>query len=179
MKVTKQITIEATAEKVWQIFAHDFDNAHLWMSSVPSSYGEKVGDHQEGSVSAGRVCELNGDPNGLKASESFLAFDEETKTCTVQVDLVNAPFILPIYKNILDFSVTDIGLDTGAPQALVTWEVTPHLKPLANLVAPLVKFGLGLLMSQITEELKFFAENGTPHPRKLKSISNLEPATNE
>ena len=49
------------------------------------------------------------------------------------------------------------------------WDVTVKVKPLANLVYPLVKLGLSVLFGQVPEELKYFVENDAPHPRKLKA----------
>jgi hypothetical protein len=103
VKIIKKIEINASADKVWKVFAHDFDRASQWMSSVPNSYGEDVGERFEGAQSAGRVCELDGDPNGMKASESFLAYDDKARTCTVDIDLVDGPTLIPISGNVLDF----------------------------------------------------------------------------
>jgi hypothetical protein len=172
MRIMKQIEISASADKVWKVFAHDFDRASQWMSSVPNSYGEDVGESFEGSHSAGRVCELDGDPNGIKASESFLAYDEAARTCTVNIDLVNAPALIPIRGNVLDFSLDE----NGPNKSTVKWVITPKLKPLAYVIAPLVKLGLGVFIGQITEELKYFIENGTPHPRKVKASNKMNKA---
>lgn len=174
MKITKIISIEASADKVWQIFAHDFNNASEWMSSVPHSTGKNLGQLFDGAKSSGRVCELDANPDGIKASEKFLAYDENKKTCSVEIDIVNAPAIVPIYGNVLAFSVKT----NGTEKSEVTWEVTPKLKPWSSPISLLVKFVLGLFFSQILEEFKYFAENGEPHPRKLKAISKMKPALN-
>ena len=179
MKITKHVTIEASADKVWKVFAHDFDTASEWMASVPKSYGKNVGQQFEGAKSSGRVCELDANPDGIKASERFLAYDETNKTCTVEVSLLNTPALVPILRNVLNFSVKE----SGQNQSAVTWIVTPQLKPFASLLYPLtyplIKFGLGMFMGQITGELKYFVENGEPHPRKVKAVSKMKLATNE
>ncbi len=175
MKITKHVTIEASAEKVWKVFAHDFDQASEWMASVPNSYGKNLGKEFEGAKSSGRVCELDANPNGIKASESFLAYDEKNKSCTVDISLLNTPALVPILGNVLNFSVKD----SGQNQSSVTWIITPKLKPFAYLLYPLIKFGLGLFIGQIIGELKYFVENGKPHPRKVKAIGKMQLATNE
>ena len=178
MKITKHVTIEASADKVWKVFAHDFDQASEWMASVPKSYGKNLSKEFEGAKSSGRVCELDANPNGIKASEEFLAYDEKNKSCTVEISLLNTPALVPILRNVLNFSVKD----SGQNQSAVTWIVTPKLKPVASLLYPLtyplIKFGLGLFMGQITEELKYFVENGEPHPRKVKAMGKMKLATN-
>jgi hypothetical protein len=58
----------------------------------------------------------------------------------------------------------------------VKWVVTPKPKPLAYVIAPLIKLGLGIFIGQITEELKYFVENDIPHPRKVKATSKMNAA---
>ena len=169
MKITKTATIEESIDKVWNVFAHDFDNAYKWMASVPKSYGKALGEKFEGAQTAGRVCELDGNPDGIKASETILAYDEENKTCTVEILLVNAPFLVPIKGNILNFSAKEEGPDRTS----ILWEITPIIKPAAKIISPLIKIGVGKFMAQIIEELKYFVENGTPHPRKVKALEKF------
>lgn len=166
MKITKKIIIDAPREKIWKVFAHDFNDAGKWMSSIPKSYAEDLGEKFEGAHSKGRVCELGNDLKSMKASEKFLAYDEANHTCTVEIKFVNAPTLLPIKGNVLNFALKE-----KAPgRTLVHWEVTPMMKARVKFLFPLVKVGLGVFLIQILEELKHFVEHGTPHPRKIKAI---------
>lgn len=175
MKTTKIISINASADRVWDVFAHDFDNAYKWMASIPKSFGKDNGQHYEGCSSTGRVCELDSNPNGMKAQESFLAYNEECKSCTVLIEFLNTPFGFPLVKNVAEFSL----VEQGKSQSVVTFSITSTLKPLAFMIYPLIKFGFGFLFQQILEELKFYVENETPHPRKVKAINKVKLATNE
>jgi hypothetical protein len=168
MITTKKISINASSNAVWKIFATDFENAHIWMAGVPNSFGKELGKRHEGANSAGRVCELDSKANGLKAYETILNVDEKLKTMLVRITFKNAPFLIPIIANNADFNVTD----TTEGKSEVVFTVTSELKPIAYLFFPLIKLGLGVFIKQIIEELKFYVENGTPHPRKLKAISN-------
>jgi hypothetical protein len=85
----------------------------------------------------------------------------------VRITFKNAPFVIPIIANNADFNVTD----TADAKSEVVFTVTSELKPWAYLLFPLIKLGFGVFVSQIIEELKFYVENGTPHPRKLKALS--------
>lgn len=38
MKFTVTSKIKVNSEKVWKVFAHEFDSAYKWMASVPQSY---------------------------------------------------------------------------------------------------------------------------------------------
>ena len=175
MKTTKIITIDTAGDKVWDVFAHDFDNAYKWMASIPKSFGKDNGKKYPDSSSAGRVCELDSNPNGMKAKESFLAYSEENKTCTVLIEFLNTPFGFPLVQNVAEFSLTE----QGENQSVVTFSITSTLKPLAFIIYPIIKFGFGFFVKPIVEELKFYVENGTPHPRKVKAINKMKLATNE
>ena len=107
MKLTKTTKIDATADEVWALFAHRFEEADQWMASVPRSYGQQSGEKLEGATTAGRIVEMRPDGTGMKASERFVAYDEAAKTCSVRVDLIDAPRLFPVDHNSLDFSVVD------------------------------------------------------------------------
>lgn len=175
MKTTKKITIDATGDKIWTVFAHDFDNAYKWMASIPKSFGQDNGQRYSGASSSGRVCELDNNPNGMKAKESFLAYDEDKKSCTVLIEFLNTPFGFPLVKNVAEFSLSE----QVRNQSVVTFSVTSTLKPLAFIIYPIIKFGFGFFVKQIVEELKFYVENETPHPRKVKALNKIRLVRNE
>jgi hypothetical protein len=59
MKFTVTTPVSVPADKVWTVFAHEFNDAHKWMASVPHSYAKSNGEQFEGAQSCGRVCELD------------------------------------------------------------------------------------------------------------------------
>ena len=168
VQFTKTATVNASTDKVWEVFAHGFNDAHKWMASVPHSFAQDNGESFEGAESEGRVCELGQGPKGIKASEQFLAYNEENKTATVRIDFVDAPSFFPIKFNTLAFSLREISND----KCEMTWKFRSDIKPLAYLMWPILRLGFGVFVGQIVEELKFFVENGTPHPRKVKALKN-------
>jgi hypothetical protein len=84
IKFTIDTALTVPAEKVWTVFAHEFDDAQSW----------------------GRICEL--DQGGIQASEKFLNYNEQEKTCTIRIDFVGAPVFFPVDHNTLFFAVTDM-----------------------------------------------------------------------
>jgi hypothetical protein len=166
IKFTKKAVVNADADKVWRIFAHGFNDAYKWMASVNHSFAKNNGESFEGCQSNGRVCELSSDGKGIKASEQFLAYNEENKTATVRIDFLNTPFIFPVKFNTLDFSLKKIDGDTSE----MTWKFRSNIKFLSYLLWPLLRIGFGVFIKQIIEELTFYIENGTPHPRKIKAM---------
>jgi hypothetical protein len=172
IKFTKKTIVNADADKVWGIFAHGFNDAYKWMASVNHSFAKSNGESFEGSQSEGRLCELSSDGKGLKASEQFLAYNEENKTATVKIDFLDTPSLFPVKFNTLYFSLKDI--DGGKSE--MNWKFQSDIKSFGYLLWPLLRIGFGKFVGDIMGELKFYVENGTPHPRKIKAMKKLEAA---
>tara|TARA_B110000211_G_C14070841_1_gene549898 strand:+ start:593 stop:1120 length:528 start_codon:yes stop_codon:yes gene_type:complete len=166
IKFTKKITVNSNRNKIWEVFAHDFNNAYNWMASVPKSYHQSIGNMFEGAKTDGRVCELTSKPDGMKAIEQFLAYDEVNQTATVKIDFDNTPTVFPVKYNTLEFSMKEISED----QTEMTWKFSSRIKPLAYIMYPVIRNQFSTFVFEIMEELKFYVENGTPHPRKVKAI---------
>ncbi|MFT7648422.1 MAG: hypothetical protein ACI8Y4_003174 [Candidatus Poriferisodalaceae bacterium] len=170
MKFKRTMKVQASAEQVWTVFAHDFDHAYKWMASVPNSYGKENGAQFDNASTAGRVCELQPDPSGLKASEQFLAYDESAKRCTIRIDFVDTPRVFPVRYNSVEFSV----VDDAEGGSTTTWDFSSKIKPWAFPMWPLIRLGAPRFITQIGEELAHYVETGTPHPRKIAAIDKAE-----
>lgn len=172
MQFVKKQTVNASADRVWQVFAHDFDDAYKWMASVPESHAVANGPQFEGAQSCGRVCSIDGAPGDVKASERFLAYDEQAKTATVRIDFLNANALFPVHHNTLEFSVVDKGHGT----CVMTWVFHSKIRLWAYLIWPLLRIGFGIFVGQIIEELTCFVETGEPHSRKLAALKKANSA---
>lgn len=170
VKFTKKLTVKASPDQIWKVFAHDFNDAYKWMASVPNSYARSNGKLFDGAKSDGRLCELTTKENGMQASEQFLAYNEQEKTATVKIDFLNTPKGFPVRFNTLDFSMKDLG--NGETE--MTWKFRSRIKPLAYFTWPMLRIGFGKFVFGIMEELKHYVEFGTPHPRKVKAIRKQE-----
>lgn len=166
MKLTKTTKIDATADDVWTLFAHRFEEADQWMASVSRSYGHDSGETFEGSTSAGRIIEMQPDGKGMKASERFVAYNEAAKTCSVRVDLIDAPRVFPIDHNSLDFRVVD-DPDGGST---ATWVFGAAIKRWGYVMWPMLRMGMFKAWNQLCEEFQHYVETGAPHPRKVAAI---------
>ena len=147
--------------------AHDFEKADTWMAAVPKSYHKTDGTKIADAPMIGRVCEFTTKSNGLFADETILAYDEANQSMTVEVVPKNTPKVFPIQKNIVIMSVNSLGQN----QSEVVWVSKPILKRYTGFLSPVLKMGLGKGFGEILEELKYFAEEGKPHPRKVKKAS--------
>ena len=166
MNLTTTTKINATAADVWEVFAHKFDQADVWMASVPRSYPKEDSPRVRGAPTAGRICELQPDGKGMKVWERFVAYDEDTKTGSVLVDFLDTPRIFPMQNASLDFSV----VDDPEGGATATWVFGAKIRPWAYVMWPLLWRGMSVAWRELCEELQHYDETGTPHPRKLAAI---------
>lgn len=166
MKLTKTTKIDATADDVWALFAHRFEDADQWMAAVSRSYGLDSAERFEGATTAGRIVEGPPDGNGVKATERFVAYDEVAKTCSVRVDPFDTPRVFPLDHMSLDFSVVD-DPDGGST---ATWVFGATLKRWGYVMWPMLRIGMFKAWNQLCEDFQHYVETGTPHPRKVAAI---------
>ncbi len=155
MRITKKIVINKPIDQVWNLIAHDFDKAHLWMGPVPHSYALGDGVTSNGAPMEGRICHLSDKPDGAQAKEIITDFDETAKSLTFEVTSINVPAIVPIKKNIVSMSLRQL----GAGKTEVTWVSRPQLKLFAFPLYPLLRVGASAAFGSILRGLKDYAEN--------------------
>ena len=158
MKITKTVTINQPVEQVWDLVAHQFDKAHLWMGPIPHSVALGEGQSPVGAPMQGRVCDLSEDPDGAKVKEVITQFSEKNKTLTFDVLPVNNPAIVPIKQNSVHMSVRS----EGDGRTKVIWTASPQLKPAAYLFYPLLRLIFPVAFGKLLQGLKDYAEKNLP-----------------
>ncbi|MDB4286151.1 SRPBCC family protein [bacterium] len=160
MKTRTELVINKNAEAVWDIMGNQYAQVHLWSSNFKAS---KPG----------------GKPKlpGLDYLHRTTQTDRgETIQELDEFDPVNYSLAYHITKGAPKIAKEASGvwsLDVIEPEKTrVILEFSMEPNGLAGLIlTPLIKMKLGKAAAEIAQELKFYIENKTPHPRKLKSIS--------
>jgi hypothetical protein len=161
-KLNGQITINAPAEKVWRVLAHEFGSIGRWASTIPQS--EAVTDRPAPGDAqvCGRVCSTVV-PGFSAVREQFLYYDEQGMRFGYEATDGRPAFIMRAQNNwvvrALDpqTSVVEVRAELDLP-----WFSGVFL-------APLLKLFMGRTSAQLFEELKYYVERDQPHPRKLKA----------
>jgi len=155
MKFSKDIIINAPAEKVWDILAHKFADVGTWARSISHSVANHDLPKVNNSPVGGRLCNTSIG----KISEEFTAYDEEKMTFSFKGVITSKMFTNVISTNL----VTPIDENTSK----VT--VTPgiDLTMIGTLMYPMIKMSLSKTINEVLSDLKYFAENGKPSPEKL------------
>ncbi|MBX2821803.1 MAG: SRPBCC family protein [Rhodothermaceae bacterium] len=163
MTISKQITIDAPADEVWRVVAHDFHKADQWASSINRSTSVEAGPPPKSSPldAAGRACDTS--IGGIK--EQIVHYDEAHKRFGYQAKGEKMPFFV---KNLVNnWQVTE----QNSGSAKVDMKLNVELMPvIGTVMGPMMKLQMGKLLGEAVEELKFFIENGKPHPRKVKAM---------
>ena len=162
MKISKSIQINAPANTVWHVMAHEFENVSQWSSSVTHSEKTIGRNILDGADVSGRVCKS---PYGDQ-TEAFTHFDEAGKTFTYEPE--GQTFLVSRASN--TWQVESTGTGNGA--CLVNMNLELDLLPI---VAPIMYVPMWIFLRKVLnenlEELKYYTETGKVHPRKAQSIA--------
>lgn len=159
MKITKQITVNASAENVWDVLGHKYDRVSEWASSVLESYGKPVTASTNKAPFAGRKCQTT--LGGF--NEDIVTYDEQKMKLAYSATGDKMPFFVKQLVN--NWSITPV----NANRSRIDMRLEMDLLPVFNLImAPMMKMQMGKVLEESIEELKYFVETGKPHPRKLE-----------
>ncbi|MFT7614591.1 MAG: hypothetical protein ACI9J3_003573 [Parvicellaceae bacterium] len=157
MKFSKEVTINAPAEKVWDIVGHNFADIGKYDGLVSSSVINHDLPKLNGSPYGGRVCESSfGTIN-----EKFIEYDEGGMTFSFQGDIKS-----PVFSNVIN-TVAVIAVNETTSKIIATPNV--DLTFLGKVMFPLIRLSLGSAVGNGLLDLKYFAENDKVSPRKLAS----------
>ncbi len=149
MNVTRQVTVNAPADKVWSILGTDFNKISEWASFVIDSEG--IPDLPSGS---GRVCQVKGSG---EVKETIYKYDEDDRELAFILEGKKIPFFMQKIDN--TWRVTPQGDDRAELQVNVDLTVMPVFK---QLMSGLLSKQMGKTADSILGELKYFAENDQP-----------------
>ena len=157
MKFSKQITVNASAGKVWDILGRDFANIGVWATSVSHSVANNELAKVNNSPVGGRVCETSFG----KISEEFTAYDDDNRTFSFK-----GVFDSKMFKSVINTSgLTSIDENTTE----VSFGPNVELSFIGTLMYPMIRMMLGKAIDVILDDLKYYVENGKPSPKKLAS----------
>jgi hypothetical protein len=163
MQLYGQISINASADTVWRLLAHDFANIGEWASAIPSSKANTDLPVPEGAEVGGRVCST-AVPGFRDVEESLTSYDEPSMRFAYQATQ-GRPWFLKHAEN--HWSVRSLGIHTS----LVETRAEIHINTFPGFfLAPLLNYQMSRIGARTLEELKYYVEHDQPHPRKLKAL---------
>lgn len=158
MVIKKEIIINTSIEKTWNLLGPQFSNSSLWASAVQHSEGK-------GNSFQGASCSERGCSTSIgKIREQLTHYSDTTHS--------------------LSYEVTD-GMPSFVKSATNAWQLTKleadktHLQIYADInlsgflgkiMQPFIKLQMSGFAQDALEDFKYFVEKGVPHPRKIKAI---------
>ena len=162
LQLKGQIMINAAAQKVWHVLAHEFGTVGQWASSIPESQAVTDISAPAGATVAGRVC-ATAVPGFGAVRETFTYYDEQSMRFGYEPS-EGRPWFIKHAEN--HWAVRSLGPQTCLVESRAELDVAPFP---GVFLAPLLKLFMGRVGAQFFEELKYYAEHDQPHPRKLKA----------
>ena len=157
MEFSKQITVNASTEKVWDVLDRDFANIGVWSTAVSHSVvNDKIASVNNSPV-GGRLCETSFG----KVSEEFTAYDDDKKTFSFK-----GVFGSKLFKSVINTAEL-----TAIDENTTVVKITPEIKLsfIGTLMSPMIKMQLNKAIDLILDDLKYYVENRQPSPSKLAS----------
>jgi hypothetical protein len=177
-KISKQITVAAPAEAVWEVLGPGFARIGDWATAVPAStaLASPTPPANVASVAglievpvAGRVC-TTGVRLVPEVTEILTAYDATVRTLTYQA--AGMPSFVTTARN----TWTVIALDAGTCR--VRLDAQLDTRGLFGAIARrLLLVQVGRTSRHLAEDLRHHVEHGTPSPRKQHQLARLRQST--
>lgn len=165
MKIQKSTIIDAPADEVWAVVAHDFANVGLWSSAVVSSGVNTEAATPDGATVGGRVCDVPG-IGDLK--ETFTQYSEADKEFTFQV--TGMPSFITLAQNHVTVR------PAGNGRSEVSLDITMETNAVGKVMGPMFAVRLRNTLNTFLVELTDYVERGEVSKKKAKQLTKLAAA---
>ena len=161
MQIQKEITVNAPIDKVWEAVGPDFAECAKWGSVLETSKATQ-GNVPDGAPCSGRICQTNNGMGGFTETLTHYNEDKMQLAYTAQGDKM--PGFVKNLRNAWKLVPVD------ANQTKIMANLTADIVfPFSLLMGPMMKMQMGKMLDMGLEDLKFYVENGKPHPRKIEA----------
>ncbi len=154
MKIIKELSIDKAVEAVWEVLGNQFGEIDKWASLIRSSELSKKA-LTPGTV---RSTETTGGPTKQELTD----FNPEQHLISYKA-IAGAPFFAKGINATWSLSKKQ----DNSTKLILDFEIT--FKGIGGILSPIVRKKLGKVGDVLLEELKYYIENGQPHPRKIST----------
>ncbi|MEM1249264.1 MAG: SRPBCC family protein [Acidobacteriota bacterium] len=166
LHIERGLTIRAPLEDVWKTTAEDFDRIDRWDGNVRTA--QKLDSPPpEGAPVGGRTCQMY---RGASIVERLVEYDPSTYRLAYRVE-EGLPGFVALATNHWSHSEVEEGTLLELRLELET------RGPLGVLMSLPLRLQMGKVLGRALEELKFFVETGSPHPRKVARVKRSSATT--
>ena len=158
MQIRQQLTVNTSADNVWEILGPQYAYVSEWISAVHMSQRHDTSVAPANAPCSGRVCETDLGP----FKETIIHYDERNRSLAYSAQGDKMPFFVKQLSN--SWKVTPLGDNRARVDMCAEVSI---LSVFSLVMGPMMRLQIGGILKNAVEELKYFAENGVPHPRKL------------
>ncbi len=163
MLVINERRIDAPVARVWELLTGDFGDISRWAGAVSAS--SFVRDRPETLVGGTRSCTIV----GLGELREHVT-ECDPSTLRLSYDISGMPFPVRVASN-------DWQIRSCPEWTVVTSHMEFALTPIVGaLMAPILRRQMRKAVDRLLEEMAYFVETGTVHPRKTTSRLVEQPA---
>ena len=163
MEVSKNMTVNVSADRLWSILADDFDKIGEWARGVDSSAPNTDAAVPEGASVGGRVCQA---PGFGAINETFTSFDPVERSYAFEATASKIPNFV---RNLTNHTMVK---SLGPEQSEVQLRITADTSGVrGTLVKPMMTRKFNQALDAIVEDLKIFAESGKISGEKTKALA--------
>ena len=169
VKMSKPVTINVSADALWEIIGPGFADAGKWSTAVDHSAGHGNGKF-EGATCDTRSCDLSA--KGFDSiNERITEYDISNRTLAFDV-IEGMPGFVTYMNN------RTVVTELGEGKSKAELQITMHMKPFMGLLlGGMLKKNLNNLLDSALDDLKVFAETGKPSARKQSRMKKLASKT--
>lgn len=156
------MTIDAPAATVWRVIAHEFAEIGKWATAIPSSTPLDDFPAPTTAPVGGRACSA-AVPGFRTVHEQFTEYDEANMRFRYRA-VAGLPTLIRQAENI--WSVQPLTADSTRIEICSELELN---RVVGWCLGPILQWQINRIGKATLEELKYFIEEGQPHPRKVRS----------
>ena len=163
--ISKEITINVSAEQLWELVGPGFENAYIWASNVDHSTGSGPSEF-EGATCSVRSCDLNA--KGFnKIEERLTKYNEKEMNLAYEVTEGMPPFVT---KASNDWKVIPINEN----QSKLVMNGSFRMKGFMGFIMKgMMKNKISKLLTVALNDAKVYAETGIPSLNKQKRMEKI------
>lgn len=168
-EISKELTINVSAQKLWQLVGIEFEDAYLWASSVDHSVGKGKAEF-EGATCSERYCDLNA-KGFSKISEKIIKYNDTEMNFAYQV-MEGMPSFVTRAAN--DWKVVAINNTQSKLIMKAEFEVKGLM---GSMMKGMMKKKMGKLLDIVLNDAKVYVTTGKPSKIKQERIEQVSKKT--
>jgi len=161
MIIRKEIEINEHIQNIWKVLGHDFAHPDRWASSVNHSEGQ-------GTPIASVECDERACQTTIgNLREKLTHYSDKEFSLTYDIT-EGLPIFIRTGKNAWSLH------KVSPEKTLLRMHMEFVFKGWAKILAALMQPKMNRMAQELVEDFAYYAEHGTPHPRKLKALTKWE-----